>query len=232
MGAVQLPEFGLESVLEGTGEFRPKQPLSQLVEDTRLDALLPDRDPVVAGPFFASRQPNRRTPTLMQVLPQRRRPSARSEDASRAGPCCRGSTRRPRCYPSTTFDAIVPILSLLSKAEPAEREVRCIACHMKAVRFPACKDISGVDFTSGEINASTARQVHRREVPDGARNVVLINGQETGKTHVATALGIQAIEHRRRKVRFFSSIELVNAIEQEKTKGKDGHLAESLTPEP
>lgn len=50
----------------------------------------------------------------------------------------------------------------------------------------------------------------------------------TGKTHVATALGIQAIEHHRRKVRFFSTIELVNALEQEKTKGKAGQLAETL----
>jgi len=46
--------------------------------------------------------------------------------------------------------------------------------------------------------------------------------------HVATALGIQAIEHHRRKVRFFSTIELVNALEQEKAKGKAGQIAESL----
>ena len=51
----------------------------------------------------------------------------------------------------------------------------------------------------------------------------------TGKTHAATALGIQAIEHHRRKVRFFSTIELVNALELEKTKGKAGQIAENLT---
>ncbi len=51
----------------------------------------------------------------------------------------------------------------------------------------------------------------------------------TGKTHVATALGVQAIEHHRRKVRFFSTIELVNALEQEKAKGKAGQqIAETL----
>jgi DNA replication protein DnaC len=54
-------------------------------------------------------------------------------------------------------------------------------------------------------------------------------GPGTGKTHVATALGIQAIEHHRRKVRFFSTIELVNALEQEKAKGKAGQIAEGLT---
>ncbi len=42
------------------------------------------------------------------------------------------------------------------------------------------------------------------------------------------ALGVQAIEHHRRKVRFFSTIELVNALEQEKAKGKAGQIAETL----
>ena len=51
----------------------------------------------------------------------------------------------------------------------------------------------------------------------------------SGKTHVATALGVQAVEHHRRKVRFFSTIEQVNTLEQEKAKGKAGQLAESLT---
>jgi DNA replication protein DnaC len=64
---------------------------------------------------------------------------------------------------------------------------------------------------------------------DGAQNVVLIGGPGTGKTHAATALGVQAVEHHRRKVRFFSTIELVNALEQEKAKGKAGQLAEGLT---
>jgi DNA replication protein DnaC len=64
---------------------------------------------------------------------------------------------------------------------------------------------------------------------DGAQNVVLIGGPGTGKTHAATALGVQAVEHHRRKIRFFSTIELVNALEQEKAKGKTGQLAEGLT---
>tara|TARA_R100000935_G_scaffold27031_1_gene47132 strand:+ start:2944 stop:3093 length:150 start_codon:yes stop_codon:yes gene_type:complete len=48
---------------------------------------------------------------------------------------------------------------------------------------------------------------------DGAQNVVLIGGPGTGKTHVATALGVQAVEHHRRIVRFFSTIEFVNTLE-------------------
>ena len=126
------------------------------------------------------------------------------------------------------FDAAVPMLAQLLKAEVAEREVRSIAYHMKAARFPAYTDLSGFDFAASEINEATVRQLHRCEFMDGAQNVVLIGGPGTGKTHVATALGVQAVEHHRRKVRFFSTIELVNTLEQEKAKGKAGHLAESL----
>ena len=126
------------------------------------------------------------------------------------------------------FEAAVPILTQLLKAEMAEREVRSIAYHMKAARFPAYKDLSGFDFSSSEMIEATVGQLHRCEFMEGAQNIVLIGGPGTGKTHVATALGIQAIEHHRRKVRFFSTIELVNALEQEKTKGKAGQLAETL----
>ena len=57
---------------------------------------------------------------------------------------------------------------------------------------------------------------------------MLIGGPGTGKTHLATAIGIQAIEHGRKKVRFFSTVDLVNALEQEKTANKAGKLADRL----
>ena len=126
------------------------------------------------------------------------------------------------------FERAVPILSQLLKAEVAEREVRSIAYHMKAARFPAYKDLSGFDFAASEVNEATIRQLHRCEFLDGAHNVVLIGGPGTGKTHLATALGVQAVEHHRKKVRFFSTVELVNTLEQEKAKGKAGQIAESL----
>jgi len=63
---------------------------------------------------------------------------------------------------------------------------------------------------------------------ENADNVVLIGGPGTGKSHIATALGVQAVEHHRKKVRFFSTVDLVNALEQEKTMNRSGQLAERL----
>ena len=51
------------------------------------------------------------------------------------------------------FEAAVPILSQLLKAELAEREVRSIAYLIKAARFPAYKDLAGFDFASSEPDA-------------------------------------------------------------------------------
>ena len=52
------------------------------------------------------------------------------------------------------FEAVVPVLSQLLKAEIAEREVRSIAYHMKAARLPAYKDLSGFDFAASERSSS------------------------------------------------------------------------------
>jgi len=126
------------------------------------------------------------------------------------------------------FEASVPVLSQLLKAEMAEREVRSIAYQIKAARFPAYKDLTGFDFAVSEINEALVRQLHLGDFMDSADNVVLIGGPGTGKSHVASALGVQAVEHHRRKVRFFATVDLVNALEQEKAANKAGQLAERL----
>ena len=58
--------------------------------------------------------------------------------------------------------------------------------------------------------------------------MVLIGGPGTGKTHLATALGVSGISRHGRRVRFYSTVDLVNALEQEKAAGKSGRLALSL----
>ncbi len=72
------------------------------------------------------------------------------------------------------------------------------------------------------------KSLHRCEFLDDTENIVLIGGPGTGKTNIATAIGVQAIIHHHRRVRFLSTIELVNALEQEKINGKQGRLANCL----
>jgi DNA replication protein DnaC len=58
--------------------------------------------------------------------------------------------------------------------------------------------------------------------------VVFIGGTGTGKTHLATALGVSGITGHNKRVRFYSTVDLVNLLEQEKAAGKAGKLAFAL----
>ena len=129
---------------------------------------------------------------------------------------------------SPAYQDAQEILGTLLKAEMAEREVRSIAYQMKAARFPAYRDLSRFDFAQSVVNEALIRQLHRCEFMDQAHNVVLVGGPGTGKTHLATALGVQAVQHQHRRLRFFSTIELVNALELEKSAGKQGQLASRM----
>lgn len=65
------------------------------------------------------------------------------------------------------FEATLPILSQLLKAEMAEHEVRSIVYHTKTARFPAYKDLASFDFAASEVNEAMVRQLHRGGVPSG-----------------------------------------------------------------
>ncbi len=120
------------------------------------------------------------------------------------------------------------LLHELLSAEAAEREVKSLVYQVKAARFPAHRDLMGFDFTQAQVDEALIRQLHAGEFMVSAQNVVLIGGPGTGKTHVATAIGMEAIQRHQRRVRFLSTVELVNALELEKAAGKQGQLAYRL----
>jgi DNA replication protein DnaC len=120
------------------------------------------------------------------------------------------------------------LLEKLIKAEVAEREVRSINYQMHIARFPAHKDLAGFDFAESTVSEGQVRALHRCEFLGDAENIVLVGGPGTGKTHLATAIGVQAVIHHHRRVRFLSTVELVNALEQDKMNGKAGRLANRM----
>ena len=119
-------------------------------------------------------------------------------------------------------------LSQLLRAEQAERSVRSMAYQMGAARFPAHRDLAGFEFSQASVDEELVRTLHGGAFIEAAHNVVLIGGPGTGKTHLATAIGIEAIQRHGKRVRFFSTVELVNALELEKSQGKAGQLAHRL----
>lgn len=120
------------------------------------------------------------------------------------------------------------VLHQLIKSETAQREVRSMAYQMKAARFPAHRDLVGFEFEQAHADEVLVKKLHELQFMEAAQNVVFVGGPGTGKTHLATSLGIQAVRAKGKRVRFFSTVELVNALELEKAQSKQGQLAHRL----
>ena len=93
---------------------------------------------------------------------------------------------------SPAFKQSGELLDKLIKAEVAEREVRSINYQMTIARFPAHRDLAGFTFKESVVNEAQVKTLHRCEFLDETENIVFIGGPGTGKTHIATAIGVQA----------------------------------------
>jgi DNA replication protein DnaC len=120
------------------------------------------------------------------------------------------------------------LICALLDAEGTDRHVRSIRYQMSAARFPMHRDLAGFDFGKSKVDEKLIGQLATSDFIDAAANVVFIGGTGTGKTHLATALGVKAITQHGKRVRFFSTVELANSLELEKAAGKQGRLAYSL----
>lgn len=120
------------------------------------------------------------------------------------------------------------LLRDLIAAEKTDRAIRSIAYQMRAAKFPIHRDLAGFDFKQSKVDQAQIDTLATLDFSNRAENIVLIGGTGTGKTHLATALGVAAITECGKRVRFYSTVDLVNTLEQEKAAGKAGRLAHQL----
>jgi DNA replication protein DnaC len=116
----------------------------------------------------------------------------------------------------------------LLDAEHTHRVIRSISHQMHTAKFPVHRDLAGFDFEHSKVDHSLITDLADLSFTEAAHNVVFIGGTGTGKTHLATALGVSGITHHSKRVRFYSTVDLVNLLEQEKAAGKAGKLAFAL----
>ena len=120
------------------------------------------------------------------------------------------------------------ILTDLLRAEAAHRHAASIRYRMSAAKLPVVKDIDAFVFEGTPINEGLVRSLHGGSFLPGQRNIVLVGGTGTGKTHLAVAVTASVVRAGARG-RYFNTVDLVNRLEEESRLGKAGALAAQLS---
>ena len=116
----------------------------------------------------------------------------------------------------------------LCELELIERERRAAQRRLKAARFPSPKTLDGFNFAAApRVNKPLVLELARCEFIDRRENLLLVGGPGTGKTHLATALGIEACG-RGKRVRFYRVTELVTQLMEAREERQLGQLRSRL----
>ena len=120
------------------------------------------------------------------------------------------------------------IVGDLLSAEIAEKQARSIKYQMTIARLPLAKDLGDFAFDGTPINATLVHDLAGGEFLAHERNVVLVGGTGTGKTHLAIAIARAYIRGGARG-RFFNVVDLVNKLEAEGRASRQGRMADYLS---
>ncbi|TWB67823.1 DNA replication protein DnaC [Nitrospirillum amazonense] len=120
------------------------------------------------------------------------------------------------------------IVGDLLSAEISEKQARSIRYQITIAKLPLAKDIDDFAFEGTPINQTLVRDLAGGDFLTHQRNVVLVGGTGTGKSHLAIAIARACIRGGRRG-RFFNVVDLVNKLEAESRLGRQGRLADHLS---
>ena len=116
----------------------------------------------------------------------------------------------------------------LLQFEISDREARSFQRLLKLARLPANKTIAEFNFTRlPDLEPLTIHRLAGCDFVTKAENVLLVGSSGTGKTHLATAIAVEACR-RRHSVRFFTVSQLVEALMEAKSERSLGRMRASL----
>lgn len=119
------------------------------------------------------------------------------------------------------------VLCELLKSEAKTRKLKAIKNRMNIAKFPEDKDLHNFTFSDTPINSEQIMNLYSSDFVKTSRNIIMIGGAGTGKSHLATAIAQKAVR-KEYKARFFNLVDLANQLEREKIDGNAGRLAKQM----
>ncbi len=116
----------------------------------------------------------------------------------------------------------------LLQAEIADKQARSIRYQIGIAKLPLAKELTEFAFADAPVNHALVDELATGAFLAQQRNVVLIGGTGTGKTHLAIGIARTCVRQGA-KARFFNVVDLVNQLEAENKAGRPGRLADQLT---
>ena len=100
----------------------------------------------------------------------------------------------------------------ITELELIERERKAALRRLKAAKFPTHKTMENFDFAAQpSVNKTLTSELMRCQWIEDRSNVLMIGNPGTGKTHLATALAMEACA-RGKKVQFWRITELITTL--------------------
>ena len=115
----------------------------------------------------------------------------------------------------------------LLRAEINEKQARSMKYQLTIAKLPLAKDVDDFCFEGTPVTETLVRDLIGGNFLTHQRNVVLVGGTGTGKSHLAIAIARACIRGGARG-RFFNVVDLVNRLEAEGRSGRPGRLADYL----
>ena len=119
------------------------------------------------------------------------------------------------------------IIGTLLQTEVADKTARSIKYQMASARLPTAKELADFDFAASPVNEPLIQELAGGGFLEGKRNIVLVGGTGTGKTHLAVAIARSCIRKGARG-RCYNVVDLVNHLEAELRAGRQGRTADQL----
>jgi DNA replication protein DnaC len=119
-------------------------------------------------------------------------------------------------------------LLALVELEAQQREENAHQKRLRMAKFPVIKSLDQFDFTAvPSLNKARILDLAQGDYLDKRENLILMGNSGTGKTHLATALGLIACQQGK-KVRFLTAAGLINQLTEAQAGLRLSHLERSL----